>query len=134
MLHKIAFTSIVLFSCGGALWLGRDNERWTALALLVSGAASAVLQTSQFFQPESGILLVDLALLGYLVWLALRSDRFWPLYAAGFQVVGTTIHLARFADHNVLHSAYATAQIFWAYPVLLALAAGTWLEARYRSH
>ncbi len=133
MLHKIAFTLIVLFSCGGALWLGRQNERWTAMALLLSGAASAFLQKSNFFQPESGILLVDLALLFYLIWLAMRSDRFWPLYAAGFQVVGTTIHLARMVDPNVLHSAYATAQIFWAYPVLLALATGTWLEARYRS-
>ena len=133
MLHKIAFTLIVMFSCGGALWLGRDNERWTAIALLASGALSAMLQTSQFFEPESGILIVDVVLLGYLVWLAMRSDRFWPLYAAGFQVVGTTIHLARFADPNVLHSAYAFAQVFWAYPVLLALAVGTWLEARYRT-
>lgn len=134
MLHKVAFTLIVMFSCGGALWLGRDNERWTALALLIGAAASVGLQTSQFFEPESGILLVDLGLLAYLIWLALRSDRFWPLYAAGFQMVGTTIHLARLADPNVLHSAYAFAQIFWAYPVLLALAAGTWLEARYRTH
>ena len=64
----------------------------------------------------------------------MRSDRFWPLYAAGFQIVGTTIHLARLVDSGVFHSAYAFAQIFWAYPVLLALAAGTWLEARYRAH
>ena len=79
-------------------------------------------------------MLVDAGLLLYLVWLAMRSDRFWPLYAAGFQVVGTTIHVARFADPNIFHAAYAFAQVFWAYPVLLALAAGTWLEARYRTH
>lgn len=133
MIHKIVFLSLLLGSCGYAFWLGRDNERLTAIALLSSAVASVYLQTSKFFQPESGILIVDLLLLAYLIWLAMRSDRFWPLYAAGFQVVGTTIHLARFADSNVLHSAYAAAQIFWAYPVLLALAAGTWLEARYRS-
>lgn len=134
MFHKFAFLTLLLSICGYALWVGRDNERWTAGALLASALASPMLQTSEFFQPESGILMIDVLLLVYLVWLALRSDRFWPLYAAAFQVVGTTIHLARFADPNVLHSAYAFAQIFWAYPVLLALAAGTWLEARYRSH
>lgn len=133
MLHKIVFTALIVVSCGGALWFGRNNERWTAVALLASAAASAMLQTSNFFQPESGILLVDLMLLGFLVWLALRSDRFWPLYAAGFQAVGTTIHVARLVDTSVFHSAYATAQVFWGYPVLLALLAGTWLEARYRS-
>jgi len=132
MIHKIVFLSLLLGSCGYAVWLGRDNERLTAIALLSSAVASVYLQTSKFFQPESGILLVDLVLLSYLIWLALRSDRFWPLYAAGFQVVGTTIHLARIADHNVLHSAYATAQVFWAYPVLFALVVGTSLEARYR--
>ncbi len=133
MLHKIAFLTLLLSICGYSLWLGRDNERWTAVALLGSAVASPLMQTSEFFQPEIGILFIDLMLLSYLIWLAMRSDRFWPLYAAGFQVVGTTIHLARMVDPNVLHSAYATAQIFWAYPVLLALATGTWLEARYRT-
>lgn len=133
MVHKIAFGIVFFTSVGGALWIGRGNERWTAIVLMLSAFASPLLQTSRFFQPESGILVVDLLLLGYLVWLALRSDRFWPLYAAGFQIVGTTIHLARIADTTVFQSAYATAQIFWAYPVVLALGAGTWLEARYRS-
>ena len=133
MMHKIAFGMIFFASCGSALWRGHGNERLTAIALMIAAFASPFLQTSRFFQPESGILLIDVLLLGYLIWLALRSDRFWPLYAAGFQVVGASIHLARFADSGVLHSAYATAQIFWAYPVLLTLMFGTWFEARYRS-
>lgn len=134
MALQFIFTLVVFACCGAAFWKGRDSERWTAAALLVSAAGSAALQTSDFWQPESGILIIDLVLLTYLMALAMRSDRFWPLYAAGFQIVGTMIHIARIADDSVWQSAYATAQIFWAYPVLLALAAGTWLEARYREY
>lgn len=128
-----AFFAIFVTSCCGlALWRGRNSERLTAAALFASAVASALFQTSDFWQPESGILMIDLALLSYLIVLALQSDRFWPLYAAGFQVVGTLIHVARFADAGVWHSAYATAQVFWSYPVMAALMAGTWFEARYR--
>lgn len=132
MSMKLAFTLIVILSCGAAFWRGRAYERWTAVVLMASAAASAIVETSKFWQPESGILLIDLALLSYLIVLALRSDRFWPLYAAGFQVIGTLVHIARFADQSVWHSAYAAANIFWSYPVLLALMVGTWAEARYR--
>lgn len=131
-INQYVFFTIMLVTCGCALWLGRNSERWTALVLIVAAVASLFAQTSRFFEPESGILLIDFALLGYLVWLALRSDRFWPLYAAGFQVIGTFIHVARITDDSIWHSAYATGQVLWAYPVLLTLAIGTWFEARRR--
>ena len=131
-LNQFAFFSIMIVTCGTALWLGRNSERWTAIVLILASIASLIAQSSKFFQPESGILLIDLALLSYLVWLALRSDRFWPMYAAGFQIIGTLIHVARITDDSIFQSAYATGQILWSYPVLLTLAAGTWFEARRR--
>ena len=128
--NQYAFAIVLLLTCGSVLWFGRESERWTAIALVSAAIASLLAQTSKFFQPESGILLIDLALLGYLVWLALRSDRFWPLYAAGFQIIGTLIHVARLTDDSIFHAAYATGQVLWAYPVLLTLAVGTWFEGR----
>ena len=132
MLLKVIFLIALLSSCGTALWMGRDSERWTAISLLCAAAISPLVQTSDFVRPELGILVIDLALLAYLMTLALRSDRFWPLWAAAFQIVGTTVHLARMVDTEVWPFVYGTAQIFWSYPVLIALATGTWLEARYR--
>lgn len=131
-LNQFVFDAIMLLTCGTALWFGRDSERWTALVLVCAAVGSLIAQTSKFFQPESGILLIDLALLGYLIWLAMRSDRFWPMYAAGFQIIGTLIHVARITDESIFQSAYATGQILWSYPVLLTLAVGTWFEARRR--
>ncbi|TRW17403.1 hypothetical protein [Glacieibacterium frigidum] len=130
--NQIIFDVFLAVTCGTALWFGRDSERWTAVVLISAAVASLLAQTSRFFQPESGILLIDLALLGYLIWLALRSDRFWPLYAAGFQIIGTLIHVARITDDSIFQTAYATGQVLWAYPVLATLAIGTWFEARRR--
>lgn len=131
-INQYIFDAAMIITCGTALWYGRDSERWTALILVFAAVGSMIAQSSNFSQPESGILLIDLALLSYLIWLALRSDRFWPLYAAGFQIIGTLIHVARITDESIFQSAYATGQILWSYPVLLTLAFGTWFEARRR--
>lgn len=131
-LNQIVFDLVMIATCFTALWYGRNSERWTAVVLILAAVASLFASSSKFFQPESGIMLIDLALLGYLVWLAMRSDRFWPMYAAGFQIIGTLIHVARITDDSIFQSAYATGQILWSYPVLLTLAVGTWFEARRR--
>ena len=130
---QILFIVALATCCGAAFWLGRDSERTTAVLLVAAATLSPLVQTSNFLHPETGILLIDMLLLAYLLVLALRSDRYWPLWAAGFQVVGTFIHVARIVDPSVWPPAYATAEVFWSYPVLFALGAGTWLEARYRT-
>ena len=130
-LHLL-FILALISCCGVAFWLGRNSERATAAALVSAALISPLVQTSDFMHPETGILLIDVLLLGYLLVLAMRSDRFWPMWAAGFQIVGTFIHVAALVDKTVWPGAYATAQVFWAYPVLLALGIGTWLEARFR--
>jgi hypothetical protein len=133
MLLKLLFLTMLLGTCGMAFWKGRNGEKWTAAMLMVAAVASSVFETRLFYGTETGVLIVDLMLLAYLLVLALQSDRFWPLWAAGFQIVGTSIHLASIVDSEIWPAAYATAQVFWAYPVLLALGVGTWLEARYRA-
>jgi hypothetical protein len=133
MILRLFFLAILLGTCGMAFWKGRNSEKWTTALLLIAAVASAALEKRVFYGTETGVLIVDLMLLAYLLVLALQSDRFWPLWAAAFQIVGTSIHLASIVDSEIWPAAYATAQVFWAYPVLLALAAGTWLEARYRA-
>jgi hypothetical protein len=129
----IAFAVLFFITIGFAFWRGRADERMAATAIMFAAVFSPIAKASGFSSPETGILGIDLALLVFLIVLALRSDRFWPLWAAGFQVVGTTIHLATFVEVDIWPPAYMTAQSFWAWPVLAALLAGTWLEARYRT-
>lgn len=130
---QILFTIVLFSGCGAALWKGRLDERMTAAALLMAALLSPMVETRAFAVPEVGVLVIDAVLLIFLVGLALVSDRFWPMWAAAFQIVGTLTHLARFVDPSIWPTAYMTAEAFWAYPVLAALGVGTWLEARFRT-
>ena len=127
---QLLFTIAIFGTCGVALWKGAWPERSAAIAIFAASSASPFVESSLFASPEYGILAVDLLLLGWLGALALATDRFWPLWATGFQLVGTIIHVARMVDPTVVPPAYATGQVFWSYPVLAALAWGTLAEAR----
>lgn len=126
---QLLFTVAIFGACGVALWRGGWPERSAAVAVFAAAAATPLVQSSVFTSPEYGILAVDLLLLGWLGLLALATDRFWPLWATGFHLVGTIIHVARMVDATIVQPAYATGQIFWSYPVLAALAAGALIEA-----
>ena len=75
-------------------------------------------------------MLVDLAVLACFVVVALRSDRFWPLWVAGLQLTTSIGHLLKGIDQDLLPRAYGAALQFWSYPILLILVAGTWRRHR----
>jgi hypothetical protein len=127
---QISYLAVLLLAVAVALWRGGWPERTAALAVLAASFASPLVESSLFASPEYGILAVDLLLLGWLGALALATDRFWPLWATGFHLVGTIIHVARMVDPTVVPPAYAMGQVFWSYPVLGALAWGALVEAR----
>lgn len=111
-------------------WGGRD-ERLAATAFVVATALSWSMD-SQYSATQTNVLLVDFALLLGLVGLALMSDRFWPMYAAAFQLVGTIVHVASMTEKSDFAWAYAVGLIFWSYAVMATLIAGTWVEGRNR--
>ncbi len=112
-------------------WGGRD-EQFAAFGFAFATLASNLANQNLYTSPEMGILGIDLMVLAGLVVLALKSDRFWPMYAAAFQFVGTVVHMASFTNQGDYAWAYAVGLIFWSYAVMLAMMAGTWLEGRWR--
>ena len=112
-------------------WGGRD-EQLAAFGFAIATLASTLANQHLYTSPEVGVLGVDLMVLAGLMVLALKSDRFWPMYAAAFQFVGSIVHIASFTENGSFAWAYAVGLIFWSYAVMLALMAGTMLEGRTR--
>jgi hypothetical protein len=79
---------------------------------------------------EAGDLLVDLLVLSAFVAIALQSDRFWPLWVAGLQLTTSFSHFLRAIDANLIPQAYAAAERFWSYPILIILLVGAWRSHR----
>jgi len=79
---------------------------------------------------EGGALAVDLAVLIAFTFVALQSDRFWPLWVAGLQLTTSVAHFLKALDPHLIPQAYGLAVRFWSYPILVILAVGSWRAHR----
>ena len=125
---RIFLVLVVLY----ALFRGSRDERHVALICLVGAIATTLVLSplaSRFSGVETRVALVDVAVFGGFLAVALRSERFWPLWVAGLQLTTIMGHALKGVDSSLFPRAYAASLNFWAYPIVLILAIGTW-----RSH
>ena len=133
IIFQLFYLLVLVAVCSYAGWQGGWPERAGA-AIMFLGSVLSVVAAMSFYpgwrSPEAGIFIVDLLVLAAFVNLALYSDRFWPIWVTSFHLIAVTIHVATLADRSVAALAYASAQEFWAYPMLVGIAVGTWNHRR----
>ena len=117
--------------CGVAVWRGRDEERLTAAVILADWALSVFVYRVQSQATQWGVFLVDTAQFAILLWVALRSARFWPLAVSAFALLQLVTHLAHASDGSVTGWAYMTAELIWSYLLLLAAGCAAWTAPRF---
>ena len=133
MLPRILFWTLLFATFAYALWRGRSDERIAATVCVLASIATRFAispLTRRYTDIEIGLLLVDAAVLVAFVALALRSQRFWPLWIAGLQLTSSLSHLMKVIEIDLLPRAYAAAAVFWSYPILLIIIIGTWRSDR----
>jgi hypothetical protein len=132
-IRVILYNALLIGACGYAWMRGRSNERITAATCLIATIASfALVSQLRFSDVELGVLAVDLATLAAFVAVALRSERFWPLWVSGLQLTSSVTHLLKLVDPSLMPFAYSAAEAVWSYPILIILAVGTWRVRRYQ--
>lgn len=131
MLSPLAYYAVLFAVCAYAFLRGRTDERLAATTCIVATFATNVVYSpvGSYAGVETGVLIVDcLALLGF-TFIALRTDRFWPLWVAGLQLTTLVGHALKAIDPMLIPQVYAAAARFWVYPIFLIIVFGTW-----RSH
>jgi hypothetical protein len=127
------FLTLLVLSCGYGLWRGDRDVRIVAaacvLATLATHFAVAPLR-ERYASVEEGLMLIDGLMLLVFVAVALRSNRFWPLWVAGLQLTTSVAHLLKGLHLELLPKAYGAALAFWSYPILLILVIGTYRHQR----
>jgi len=129
MIRMLIFNGLLIAICSYALWRGRFEERLTAITCVLATAATVIVKGPihlSYSSVEIGVLLVDLATFASFTYVALKSDRFWPLWISGLQLTTSVGHLLKAIEPDLIPIAYAAAGRVWSYPILLILAYGTW--------
>ncbi|MDQ3079716.1 MAG: hypothetical protein M3R03_06935 [Pseudomonadota bacterium] len=135
-MNVIFYLTLLVASCGYALWRGDRDARVAAIVCILATALTVLLLTpgsGRYRAVESGAMIVDLATLTAFVTLALTSRRFWPLWVAGLQLTASAAHALKLFDASLVPLAYAAAERFWSYPILLIIAMGAYRAHRRRS-
>ena len=133
MLSVQTYYAILLAVCAYAFLAGRSDERIVAGICAIASVTSAIVVAplgSRYSNVEAGIFLVDVAAFAGFTFVALRTERFWPLWVAGLQLTVSMSHLMKSVDLDLLPRAYAAAAVFWSYPILFIIVIGTWRTRR----
>ena len=127
--NVITYYTLLIWCCLYVVFRGGAPERLgTALLALGSILTSWFISNGigRFQSVEVGVLFVDLVCLAAFILLSLRAERFWPLWVAAFQALGTSAHIVKYYDPDVFYRTYAFFLAFWSYPMIALLFIGTW--------
>lgn len=132
MWWPLANNLLVLLCCTYAWFAGGRPEKIGALAILLGSILTflAMRILSGAAAVNFGVLMIDVILLACFVGIALRTNRYWALWASGFHLVAVTTHAAMSVDAGAAPIAYAHSMGLWGYLVFIALAVGTRFEVR----
>lgn len=134
--HWIIFWIVLFATCGYALWRGSKYERIAAVVFITATFLSLFMHSplqGRYGAIEASDLIVDSAVLVAVMAIALASDRFWPLWAAGLQLVDSMSHVMKAIDADLVPKVYGAAERFWSYPILLILLIGAWRQHQRRA-
>lgn len=125
---------MALILCAGYASIegGRTGKAGAAIFLTatVFSAATATLNPT-WASTSYGLFAVDTGCLLALVVLAMNSNRFWPIWALGFQTVAVATHVATMWIPDIVPASYQALLSFWAIPILWVMVIGTRKDRQY---
>ena len=135
MLTPQTYYAILFLVSVYAFLRGRSDERIAVATCILATFATNIVYSPRgsYVGVELGVLLVDLGALTAFTFLALRSDRFWPLWVAGLQLTTVIAHALKGVQLDLMPQAYAAAARFWVYPIFVIIVVGTFRSARRRA-
>lgn len=128
MWNVYAFLFTFAICTGYALIRGGPPERLVAITLFIAAAVTATVAAGErpFHDRELGIMVVDLALFGAVLTVAMRAERFWPLWMAALLGFGVLLQGAYLAAPVAHRNIYHTLSVLNVWPTQILLAVATY--------
>lgn len=127
------FFALLFVCCLYAFVAGGGPERIGAASYALACIASHLLFSAppiKFRSVEVGVFIVDVLVFTAFAILALRANRFWPIWVTALLGLGVLAHLARWAGPGTIPWAYQLILSIWSYPILALIVIGTFNHQR----
>jgi hypothetical protein len=122
MLVASVFWSFMIASYVLVLLYGGRAARifinFVLLAALLTLLAFATLPMAEY---GFAVLAIDGVLLGVALYFVARAQSYWPVWFAGFHLIGVATSLARWLLPNDIPQIYENLTGFWAIPALMTM-------------
>ena len=122
------FPALLFACCLYAFLAGGRPERIGAAVYAFACIATRLLfltRSTKYQSVEIGVFIVDVLVFVAFVILALRANRFWPIWVSALLGLGVLAHLGRWAGPGIIPWAYQLVASIWSYPILALIALGT---------
>ena len=129
----LATTTILLAIAALALGRGGGPEKAVATTLLIMALADPLgrlVLPQRFDRVDYVNVLIDLAALVALTYIALCARRFWPLCVASLQLATSVSHLVRAMDTEMTQWSYAIMQLGYSYLMMAVTLVGISRQGR----
>jgi hypothetical protein len=128
LILALLFDAVLLSVCGFAVRYGGRPERLGAAINLIAAGLTISLRymgIASGAPAEAVILLIDFSVVAAFYWLAIKTCRFWPIWAFGFALANIFTSAAGRMMPDAPLFAYHTGMGIFAYLALAALGTGT---------
>jgi hypothetical protein len=127
------YSALLLCAAYASVNGGRTGKAGSAIFILATILSAAAVRMNPHWAGTSlGLFVVDAGCLLALLILALMSNRFWPIWALGFQTVAVATHLATLYIPDVIPKSFQALLSFWTIPILWVMVAGTHKDLQYK--
>lgn len=128
LIFILVWTLLVTCSVYAALAGGVSGRIGATLNIGATLATYAVLEIGSWSATNLPVFMVDFLLMIALFWLALKSDAYWPIWAAGFHLITVLGHAATMIAPDFRWSLYYYFHGMWAIFVQMAMVWGIMLD------
>lgn len=122
------FLALAVGGCLYAIRCGGGPERIIGATILATVVADPILHLAlsvRFVSVDPTHLIIDVARFGAFTLVALRANRFWPIWLAGLQMLALGAHLTREMELSIHPVVYAVMKAMWSYGMVALLVFAT---------
>ncbi|MBQ1500386.1 MAG: hypothetical protein IIZ38_18930 [Sphingomonas sp.] len=128
ILRSAFYVGLAAGGCAYAMRCGGAPERiagWIILATVLADPLLHLVLQPRFREVDPTHLIVDIARFAGLTAIALRANRYWPIWLSAFQLLALAAHLAKAMDVAIHPVVYGVMQVVWSYGILIGLILAT---------